>query len=152
MYNFLMEKTELIYDIMVVALMAVCLLSHILLALSGSGKGIKIFFCIFSGAVLISSILLALVWKGIVVTSFTPIIAEIKKIKYAPFLAMALVIICTSEFSGMLYLLKARRKSEVKQVEMSVVGEAIAYTLPDNVRKANTRKHGEYKIVKGEPK
>ncbi len=148
MYNFLMENAELIYDVVVGTLIAVCIISHILVATLRSGKGVKIFFAIFGGLLLLSSILLALIWKGTIVVSFSPVLTAIKKVEYSPYLAMALVISCASEFSGMLYLLRAScdKVELVSQNPMPSVEES-SISVPSNVRKAGERKHGEYKII-----
>lgn len=143
-YNFFMDNAQLIYFIVVGTLIAFCVVSFVLIAACGSGKGVKIFFCVFDVVILLLSILFALIWKGIIFDALAPVMSAIKRAKVAPYLAMALVMVYTSELTGLILSI-GKGKKAVEDVPMPAQ-KTTEYVLPDNRRKADERKHGDYKI------
>lgn len=147
LYNLITANAELIFYVIVEALIVICVISHIFVAKAWKRKGIRLFFCIFSALIICSCAVLAIALKGYAFDFLAPIVIVIKTIEPAPYLINVLVAAASCEFTGMLYLLTPSPK---KEQEISLCVETTDFPLPDNTRKKNVRKHGEYKIIKKE--
>ena len=81
---------------------------------------------------------------SIIFDALAPVMSAIKRAKVAPYLAMALVMVYTSELTGLILSI-GKGKKAVEDVPMPAQ-KPTEYVLPDNRRKADERKHGDYKI------
>lgn len=147
LYNLITANAELIFYVIVEALIVICIISHIFVAKAWKRKGIRLFFCLFSALIICSCSVLAVALKGDAFDFLVPIVNAIKRIEPAPYLINVLVAAASCEFTGMLYLLTPTPK---KEQETPMCLEPTHFPLPDNTRKKNERKHAEYKIIKKE--
>lgn len=142
-----MTKPELICFIVTEMLMTICVISHILIATVWKNKSVRLFFCIFSAIIVCLCAVAALAFKGIFFAFYEPLTDILSAIEEAPYLIAALAVAAACEFTGALYLLRKRRQNAEKATPL-YIDEIINYTLPDNTRKKDERKHAEYKIIK----
>ncbi len=103
-----MTTPELIFFIVTEALMTICVISHILIATVWKGKGVRLFFCIFSAIIVCMCAAAALLIKGI---GFLESLSDIlRSIGEAPYLIAALAVAASGSFTGALYLLRKTKK------------------------------------------
>lgn len=146
MYNFYMEPIEISYIVVMSALIFACLWSFILIAALGSGRIVKIVFCVVSALSLLINIFLVLVWTGIIPPAHIESLVELKTTIFAPILAFVLTAISVSEFAGLLLMRDKCNAADVHEQLIQIAATQECF-VPDNERKADERKHAEYKII-----
>lgn len=143
MYNFLMDKIEICYLIIVNLLIVMCVISHILAVILGVGKGTRIALCVISAVILLSCAMLVLIWSEVIQIGFKEVIS-LKKFTEVRVLTIVLILVAVYEFFGMLFI-KSKRNKIVIPVHVQMP-ERSEFPLPDNIRKAGEIKHKNYKI------
>lgn len=137
---------EILSIIMFSVLIALCVVFFIVLFLRG-GEVAKVFFIIFSSLCALLSIGVGLIWDSDSAWFFERIVRLSTSL---PVAVLVLVLECVSIImlfvaANMLYF--KRKRSVEKKAEPEII-ESEEIPMPDNCRKADERKHGEYKIIK----
>ena len=141
-----MEPIEIVYIVVMSALIFACLWSFILIAAFGSGKAVKVVFCALSALCLLINVFLVLVWTKVISASALESLAELKTTIFAPILAFVLTVLSASEIAGLL-LMPNKRKSVIVEEQPAAKAVTSECFVPDNERKANECKHSDYAIV-----
>lgn len=137
---------QLLSIIALSVLIVLCIVFFVFLFLRG-GVGAKIFFCIYSSLCVLFCVGVGLIWDRDSAWFFERIVNLGSSV---PVAALVITLECVAIITlvAATTLLKFRRKQPTeKKVETEIV-ESEDIILPDNCRKADERKHGDYKIVR----
>lgn len=107
----------------------------------------KIFFIIFSSLCALLSIGLGLIWDSDSAWFFERVVRLGSSL---PVAVLVLVLECVSLITLFVAatLLYFKRKQPTEKIAEPEIIESEEMPLPDNCRKADERKHGEYKIIR----